>query len=58
MHVIKEKKKTKHLVAAFCLFMRTSPINFDLLGGNGNTSKQRRQQNFDKLASIAVVKDL
>jgi len=26
-------------VAAFCLFMRTSPNNFDLLGGNGNTLK-------------------
>ncbi len=27
--------------AAFCLFMGTSPINFGLLGGNGNTLKSK-----------------
>jgi hypothetical protein len=28
-----------YLVATFCLFMGTSPINFDLLVGNGSTLK-------------------
>jgi hypothetical protein len=32
---------------ACCLFMRTSPINFSLLGGNGNTSMKRRWQNYN-----------
>jgi hypothetical protein len=27
------------LAAAFCIFMRASPVNFGLLGGNGNTLK-------------------
>jgi hypothetical protein len=34
-----KEKKNMRLAAAFCLFMRTSPINFGLLGGNGNTLK-------------------
>jgi hypothetical protein len=33
------EKKTMFQVAAFCLFVRTSPNNIDLLGGNGNTLK-------------------
>jgi hypothetical protein len=32
----KREKNNLDLVAAFCLFMRTSPINFALLSGNGN----------------------
>jgi hypothetical protein len=34
--------------AAFCLFMRTSPINFALLGRNGNKERQQRQKNIDR----------
>jgi hypothetical protein len=55
-----KRKKTMYQVAAFCLFMRTSPINFGLLGGNGNmyiemekTGKQNSKQ-----ISIATVLDL
>jgi hypothetical protein len=33
----KREKKNMRLIAAFCLFMRTSPINFGLLAGSGNT---------------------
>jgi hypothetical protein len=34
------KREKKYAPAAvFCLFMGTSPINFGLLGGNGNTLK-------------------
>jgi hypothetical protein len=38
MPVVKEKK-TKCQVAAFCLFVGTSPIDFALLGGNRLKSK-------------------
>ncbi len=31
------------LIAAFCLFMRTLPINWALLRGTGNIKNQRRQ---------------
>ncbi len=34
-----------HQVAAFCPFLRTLPINFDLLVGIGNTLKRRLQEN-------------
>ncbi len=32
-----KRKKNLHIPAAFCLFMRTSPINFGLIAGSGNT---------------------
>jgi hypothetical protein len=32
-----KEKKNMRLAAAFCQFMGTSPIDFGLLGGNGNT---------------------
>jgi hypothetical protein len=35
----KREKKNMRPAAAFSLFMGTSPINFGLLGGNGNTFK-------------------
>ena len=45
--------------AAFCLFMGTSPINFGLLGGNGNTLKFEMITKLkDKQTSIATVRDL
>jgi hypothetical protein len=34
-----KEKKTMYQVVATCLFMRTSPLNLDFLGGNGNTLK-------------------
>ncbi len=34
-----KEKKNMRLAAVFCLFMRTSPINFGFLGGSGNTLK-------------------
>jgi hypothetical protein len=47
------------LAAAFCLFMGTSPINFGLLGGNGNTLKLEMTSKLkDKQTSIATVRDL
>jgi hypothetical protein len=46
-------------VVPFCLFMRTSPINFGLLGGNGNTLKLEMTTKLkDKQTSIATVRDL
>jgi hypothetical protein len=30
----RREKQNKYHVAAFCLFMRISPIDFELLGGN------------------------
>jgi hypothetical protein len=45
--------------AAFCLFMGTSPINFGLLGGNGNTLKLGMITKLkDKQTSITTVRDL
>jgi hypothetical protein len=35
VRIVKEKKN-KYQVAAFFLFVRTTPINFALLGGTGN----------------------
>jgi hypothetical protein len=47
------------LAAAFCLFMGTSPVNFGLLGGNGNTLKLEMTTKLkDKQTSIATVRDL
>jgi hypothetical protein len=47
------------LAATFCLFMGTSPINFGLLGGNGNTLKLEMTTKLkDKQTSIATVRDL
>jgi hypothetical protein len=40
MSFVKEKKDM-YQVATFCLFMRKSPNNFDLLGGNGNIFKNK-----------------
>ncbi len=40
------RKEKMRLAAGFAYSMRTSPINFGLLGGNGNsTLKLRRQPN-------------
>jgi hypothetical protein len=45
--------------AAFCLFMRTSPKDCALLGGNGNTLKLEMTTKIkDKQTSIATVRDL
>jgi hypothetical protein len=45
--------------AAFCLFMGTSPIDFGLLGGNGNTLKLEMTTKLkDKQTLIATVRDL
>jgi hypothetical protein len=55
------QKRTKNMrqAAAFCLFMGTSPINFGLLGGNGNTLKFEMITKLkDKQTSIATVRDL
>jgi hypothetical protein len=40
MRVIKEKK-TMDLIAAFCLFVRSLPLDFALLGGTGNRLKSK-----------------
>jgi hypothetical protein len=59
VRVVKEKEKNYVKVAPFCLFIRTSPINFDLLGGNGNTLKLKSTKKLkDKQTSIATVPDL
>ncbi len=43
--------------AAFCLFMGTSPINFGLLDGNGNTLKSKTKAKLiEKRTSIAAVR--
>jgi hypothetical protein len=43
--------------AAFSLFMGTSPINFGLLGGNGNTLKSKTTAKLiEKRTSIAAVR--
>ncbi len=39
MPVVKEEKK--YQIAAFCLFVRTSPIDFALLGGTRNRLKSK-----------------
>ncbi len=44
------------LAAACCLFMGTLPINFGLLGGNGNTLKLEMTTKLkDKQTLIATV---
>jgi hypothetical protein len=54
MRVIKERKKTMDLIAAFCLFMWTSPIDFALLGGTGNrlnsktTANEKKRNKLDR----------
>jgi hypothetical protein len=56
---VQKRKKNMRLAAAFCLFMGTSPINFGLLGGNGNTLKLEMTTKLkDKQTSIATVRDL
>ncbi len=48
-----------YLVATFCLFMGTSPINFDLLVGNGNSLKLKMTAKLKiKNYTIARVRDL
>jgi hypothetical protein len=45
--------------AAFCLFMGTTPKNYGVLGGFGNTLKLKTTANFkDKRTSIATVRGL
>ena len=47
------------IAAAFCLLMGTSPINFGLLGGNGNTLKLEMTTKIkDKQISLVKVRDL
>jgi hypothetical protein len=41
----KREENNMRRTSAFCLFMGTSPINFGLLGANGNTLKSKTQQN-------------
>jgi hypothetical protein len=41
-HACYKREKNIDLIAAFFLFMGTSPINLALLGGNGNTLNKRR----------------
>jgi hypothetical protein len=54
-----KEKKNMRQAAAFCLFMGTLPINFGLLGGNGNTLKLEIITKLkDKQTSIATVRDL
>jgi hypothetical protein len=36
-----KREKIIDLIDVFCLFMRTSPINFPLLGGTGNRLKSK-----------------
>ncbi len=56
---VQKRKKNMRLAAAFCLFMGTSPINFGLLGGNGNTVKLEMTTKLkDKQTSLATVRDL
>ncbi len=55
MRVVKEKK-TK--VAKFGLFVRTSPIDFALLGGTRNRLKSKMTSKLkEKQTSIAMVRD-
>jgi hypothetical protein len=37
---LQKKKKYMRIPAAFCLFMRTWPINFGLIAGSENTLKK------------------
>jgi hypothetical protein len=56
---LQKRKKNMRLAAEFCLFMGTSPINFGLLGGNGNTLKLEITTKLkDKQTSTATVRDL
>jgi hypothetical protein len=42
---IVQKRETQSTIFCVCLFMRELLINIVLFGGDGNTSKKRRQQN-------------
>ncbi len=56
---LQKRKKNMRRAATFCLFMRTSPINFDLLGGNGNTLKSKTTAKLrEKRISLAAVRDI
>jgi hypothetical protein len=55
----KREEKSMRRAAAFCLFMGTSPINFGLLGANGNTLKSKTTAKLrEKRTSIAAVRDI
>jgi hypothetical protein len=57
MRVIKEKR-TVDLIAAFCLFVRTLPIDFALLGKTRNILKSKTTAKLkEKKTSIASVRD-
>jgi hypothetical protein len=51
MCVIKEKKSID-LIAAFCLFVRPSPISFALLGGTGNRLKSKTTANLKEKKNL------
>jgi hypothetical protein len=61
---LEKRKKNMRLAVALCLFMRTLPINFSLLGGNGNTLKYIKYINIKyiklkaKRTSIAMIRYL
>jgi hypothetical protein len=55
MRFVKENKN-QYQVAAFCLLVRTSPIDFALFGGTGNRLKLKTTTKL-KQTSIAMVRD-
>ncbi len=51
-----KREKTMDLIAAFCLFLRPSPIDFALPGGTGNRLKSKTASKLkEKKTSIATV---